>query len=141
MHEFSLAHNVVSKLKVALKKELLEEKKVLVRISVGELLYSDNLEFWVHDIAKKELGPRIRIKLIIEKSDIHCGKCGYSGKANPMGDHHLILCPKCSSNRISIKSGNKIFVINVEVARKQYSTDSSTDDVPLNPDRKLGALR
>lgn len=117
MHEFSLANSIIGKLKPVLRKHILEKKKILVRISVGELIYSDNLKFWVQDMAKRELGPRVRIKMMVEKSDIMCGKCGYCGKAKPMGDHHMIVCPKCSSTNVTVRKGNKIFVVGVEVSR------------------------
>lgn len=118
VHEFSLANSIIGKLKPVLRKALLEKKNVLVRLSVGELLYSDNLKFWVHDMAKRDLGPTVRIKIMVEKSDVSCKKCGYSGGAQPAGDHHLTVCPKCSSTRVAVNKGNKIFVVGVEVSKK-----------------------
>lgn len=118
VHEFSLANSIIGKLKPVLHKALLEKKNILVRLSVGELLYSDNLKFWVHGMAKRDLGPTVRIKILVEKSDVSCKKCGYSGRASPMGDHHLTVCPKCSSTKVTVRKGNKIFVEGVEVSRK-----------------------
>lgn len=118
VHEFSLANSIIGKLKPALRKPVLEKKKILVRLSIGELLYSDNLKFWVHDMAKRDLGPAVRIKITVENSDIKCKKCGYSGGAQPAGDHHLTVCPKCSSTKVTVRKGNKIFVEGVEVSRK-----------------------
>ncbi len=118
MHEFSLANSVIGKLKPALHKHLLEKKRILVRLSIGELIYSDNLKFWIQDMAKREFGSAVRIKIDVENSDISCNKCKYLGRASPMGDHHMIICPKCSSTNVTVNKGSKIFVVGVEVSRK-----------------------
>lgn len=134
MHEFSLANSVIGKLKPALHRHLLEKKRILVRLSIGELIYSDNLKFWIQDMAKREFGPTVRIKIDVEKSDITCEKCKYSGKATPMGDHHMIVCPKCSSTNVTVRKGNKIFVVGVEVSRKSNEGFDKT----VAPLRKAG---
>jgi len=127
MHDMSVAQSVCGEIIPRLKKK--KPSRISIEMEVGELRFhsTEQVEFWIKEIMKKEVGEGIEIKVSIEKvePEIKC-RCGFQGKVDHEHvhtteelSHHGVFemkCPKCGSEDYEIVKGNDVLLKNVKIA-------------------------
>lgn len=113
MHEGKFTQQIVDTIIQELKKYPQHHpKKVLV--SVGEVFHLEPESVRMHFayLTKGTDLEKIQLDLKEIAVEIQCSACHYEG---PLDDHHMILCPKCSSPKVKVTKGKDIRLESIEV--------------------------
>ncbi len=124
MHEFSVAKEIVSKIKEVAEEERADEVKE-VKLEIGELSHINlkQLEFSYNTLINDDEVLEDS-DLVIEKKpvkiDCECGFVGRNDKSNVRSLSSLVnnlKCPECGKRNPSISEGKEIMIRDVEIRR------------------------
>ena len=123
MHELSMAEAIVETvIDTAQKNDAIEVLEVTIDIGRLTMLNPEQLTFMIGVITdENELLKDT--KFIIEETPvtIECKSCGYEGEfkvdeSDPFSP--IVICPKCESIKVSVKSGRECTVKNIQIEKR-----------------------
>ncbi len=124
MHELSMAEAIIQTvIDSAEKNNAIEVLEVTIEIGRLTMLNPEQLSFMLNVIIdKNELLKGV--KFIIEEIPvkINCNSCGYEGEfevdeSDPFSP--IVICPKCESIKVSVKSGRECTVKNIQIEQRE----------------------
>jgi hydrogenase nickel incorporation protein HypA/HybF len=112
MHELGLSEGVLSVALQAAGGERVER----VRLRVGRLqrVVPESMEMAWHLVSEQTVAAGSRLEMVEVPLQLRCRCCGREGQAED-----LPLCPDCGSTDVEVRDGDRIEVLEVELAGGQ----------------------
>jgi len=119
MHEFSIAHNIVEMLVLAVQENKLQ-KVDTVTVEAGELrqIVPDSLQMAFDALKSEKEGcveiKDCRLKLIIIPQKVICTDCYYEFHPEDL----CYICPRCESINTEVQDGDRLIIRSIEGERE-----------------------
>ena len=112
MHELAIAQSIVEFLRAQAEERGFKRVEA-VGLNIGELsdVVPEALEFGFQSITQGTDLERVKMKITRIRVEAKCRDCRNHFRV----EDHLFVCPKCSSRKIDLTSGQEIDVSYIEV--------------------------
>jgi len=119
MHDIAIIQGILDAVLKHAKDKNLEEIELDVEIGALKFVDPENAKFWLEEMLKKELGPKLKTKILIKTISpaIKCS-CGFEGIVEKLHATHDMMhaglfemhCPKCNSKEYEIIGGEQVLI-------------------------------
>ncbi len=134
MHEYSIACEIWQSVLKAVNAQFADQpdikpiiRAVTVEIGALNLIETEQLSFWLEQLAAREGSPGLELKLKMLPGRVKCRECGIESVLEEKEENiwlaplHFLDCPNCGSRNVAVLGGRELRVVSAELDQEVYN--------------------